>query len=69
MNKAITIIRLIATIPMLYFIYKETGIFTSIFALSVTIYIELDIINDKNILEFMKSTNKTINKIIDKIYF
>ena len=40
--KKTTIIRAILTFVLMYFIYKETGIATTIFSFNVCLYIELN---------------------------
>lgn len=50
-TKISTVIRYILTALMLYFIYKETGIATTIFATTISIYIEL---NDYSIAQIRK---------------
>lgn len=50
-QKITTIIRVILSIIMIYFIYGETGIFTTIFASLVTIYIELNSANWRKVVK------------------
>ena len=50
-----TIIRAILTFVLMYFIYKETGIATTIFSFTVCVYIEL---NTKQLGKLVNILNK-----------
>lgn len=65
-QKITTTIRVITSIIMIYFIYGETGIFTTIFVSLVTIYIELNSANWRSVEkgfdvmnDYMESNNET----------
>ena len=55
--KKTTIIRGILTFVLMYFIYKETGIATTIFSFNVYVYIELNTKQLGKIANILKKSN------------
>ena len=60
--KLVRIARLILTLVMIYFIYKEAGFFTSLFAFVIGVESELNSIILKRIGEAIKKINQSLNQ-------
>lgn len=65
--KMTLIIRIVLSILLVVLIYRETGIFTAIFATTMVVYTELDSIVRKKQLEFNEEILKRNDSEADEV--